>query len=139
MESDLKVNLPGGKRIRVRDKWTDKVQYKKAYILYPNKPCNVPNEDAERLLEQDPHLVSTKPYGTDKDESLKIEIQHSAQDEKLRIVHKLAEIDFSSLNAGEIISYGKELGIDIPMSVKREIKEKMLESRCKELAKELNS
>jgi len=137
----LKVNLPEGKRIRLRDKWTDKIVYKDTFILFPNKPCDILDKKAKRLLEQDPHLVSKTPFETAESAEKKNDIPSnkgdsgSSEDEKmLDVVKELAEIDFSSLKSMQIIDYGKKLGIDIPMTVKKRVKEQMLESRCRELA-----
>ena len=66
MDLYLAVVLPegekAGKRVRLRDKWQDKVDYKNSFVLYPTKATKVPDDVAEKLLEQDPHLVSTKPF-----------------------------------------------------------------------------
>lgn len=138
MKLYLAVNLPEGKRIRLRDKWTDKVDYKVAPILYPNKPTEVVDEKAERLLEQDPHLVSKKPFGQVevevKEEDKELDQNQGPENEIGVILRELAKKDFSTLKAAEIIEYGKKLGIEIPFNVKREMKEQMLEDKCRELA-----
>ena len=140
MELYLKVNLPEGKRIRLRDKWTDKIDYKVAPVLYPNKPTKVLDEHALMLLEQDPHLVSREPFGvvaTETQEEIadgEDQGENNPVDEKKEILVELAEKDFSKMTVADIIEYGKKLGIEIPFNIKRILKEEMLEKRCAELA-----
>ncbi len=137
MELYLKVNLPEGKRIRLRDKWTDKIDYKVAPVLYPNKPTKVLDEHALRLLEQDPHLVSKEPLGTETPEKIadgEDQGENNPVGEKKEILVELAEKDFSKMTVADIIEYGKKLGIEIPFNIKRILKEEMLEKRCAELA-----
>ncbi|MBC8458848.1 MAG: hypothetical protein H8D67_12715 [Deltaproteobacteria bacterium] len=143
MELYLAVNLPDGKRIRLRDKWTDKIDYKVAPVLYPNKPTVVPDEVGERLLEQDPHLVSKTQLKQEKveNEFSPVAIQPSeptpedGRSESELVLLELADKDFSKMAVADIIEYGKKLGIEIPFNIKRGLKEQMLEDRCAELVK----
>jgi len=62
-----KVFRPEGKRFAPIDLRTRQIDRTKEVFLYPDKPVEVESKLADILLEQDPHLVSTKPYDPKED------------------------------------------------------------------------
>jgi len=147
MDLYLAVVLPeggkSGKRIRLRNKWEDKVDYKKTYILFPTKPTDVPDDVAELLLEQDPHLVSKKPFSATETPSSQSNDEDPAGDENPDaevttdyepILAELAERDFTKMKSTEIIEFGAKLGIEIDMQLPKAKKIAALEDLCEELA-----
>jgi hypothetical protein len=131
MELYLKINLPGGKRVRLIDgKTLEKIKGSE-FMLYPDRAVIVPDQIGHQLLKQDPHLVSELPAADVPVADV------TANTEKLAILHEIAEQKIDEMKANDIIEYGKKLGITIPQSAKREMKIAMLERRCAEVAKGL--
>lgn len=131
MELYLKINLPGGKRVRLIDPKTLQKVKGSEFILYPDRAVIVPDAIGHKLIAQDPHLVSELPAADVPAADL------TANAEKLAILHEIAEQKIDEMKANDIIEYGKKLGITIPQSAKREMKIAMLERRCAEVAKGL--
>lgn len=133
---DLYCKLPKAKRVRYRNPLTDRVEYDKTYILKPDEPTKVPDDIAKQLLKQDPHVVSTKPYAEAAEPEK--EPEKTAKD-YMPVLQELSKKNFEDLKAGEIIEYGKALGIKIPRNAKNEVKLAMLTERCNQLVKELEN
>jgi len=129
MELYLKINIPEGKRVRLIEKRTLKVVKGSEFRLYPHKGTEVPNNIGFKLLAQDPHLIAELPAADDPEVAAKVKVDY------LVTLQELAEKVLDDLKSKEIIEYGERLGIEIPLSMKREQKVALLEKRCHELAK----
>ena len=128
MKLYLKIDLPQGKRIRLVDPRTKQVDYNQQYKLYPDEPVEIADDIAERLLQQEPHLIGKTPLHatTSDDGEDKINIP--------AVLQQLADKDFNELTSDELSHYGELLGANIPSKAKKELKIKLLEQRCEELA-----
>ena len=130
----LKINKPAGKRFYLRNPATGAIDYSKVYILYPDKPVKAP----EALLEQDPHLVSKKPFkgkvpATQHDHNLgKVKI--AVKDENpVDVVEEIMDGDVTSMTAKVIHEYANRLGFKIPATLKKDEKAGMLLEKCQEI------
>ena len=142
MKLYLKVNLPEGKRVRLIDTATRKIDQRGTFHLYPTESTEVPNAIAEKLLNQDGHLVSKEPFveAPQDDVPLEVEISPKTLDEQKEksytaVLKSLAEIDFKVLSPQQIVRWGKALGTLIPITATKQVKIQMLEDRCEELSK----
>lgn len=58
----LYTTWPKQRKFTPIDPVTERLQYNKAVVLYPNEPTDVPAELAKVLIKQNGDLISTKPY-----------------------------------------------------------------------------
>jgi predicted DNA-binding antitoxin AbrB/MazE fold protein len=123
MKLYLAVNLPEGKRVRVKDKWTNKVDYKSAVVLYPKKATEVDDDLADKLIEQDPHLVSKVPFS----EKSELVLNPPSKGDFDEILQQLAEVKFEDMKSTEIVEWGMKLDIEIPHQIPRREKIQMPE------------
>lgn len=126
MKLYLKIDQPGGKRVRVMDIKTKKKLFEA--FLYPSKPVEVAPPWAAKLIEQNPHLVDEKPFQ---------EIKEVDAESYKPVLAELSKITLDELKSADIIKYGKKVGIEIPMSMPRTKKIAFLDKRIHELAKGL--
>lgn len=64
----LAINLPQGKKFKLFDRATRRINYNKPPIyLYPDRPTEVTEDEAFMLQQLNPTLVSTKPYNEEND------------------------------------------------------------------------
>ncbi len=137
------------KRIRFVDPVKKTVLYNKPTLfLHPTKPTEVSKEDAEHLLKQDPHLVSTKPFeGEDFDENEVLErskprnyeAQAMTEDQREQIIgalQELSEMDVSKLKAADIDRFAKIFGVKFPPKTPFMTKKKEVFEAANKLAKE---
>ena len=66
----LRINVPGGRRVRLVNKRTTQVIPKTDIILFPDVGTEVTEERAKEYLAQDPYLVATEKYTEKNDPSL---------------------------------------------------------------------
>ena len=154
MKLYLKRNLPEGQRHCVVDPVTGQIKYP-GYLLFPDKCINeIPDNDAERLLEQDGHIISKEPNDFENFSSNstvitmetigpKDEPEEFVIDEivigTLQQIAGMSSEEFKGLSKGEITSYGHDLGVAIPVNIKKAERLRVLDNRCKELAAQVKT
>lgn len=163
MKLYLNVNRPKGKTFRLFDLYGRLDKAVKPIVLYPDKPTEVPSEIAERLLEQDPNLVSKKPYDGPKEvlpkvtldspeakaviELLKSDLDKAQEllglevgksqwpDNPEQLLAELSDVDdFKTLGHKGLDKYGSLLCLEYPPKATVEVKAELLEKACAGLA-----
>jgi len=148
MKLYLKLDLPV-KEVGYRDHRNRVV---KGFFVKPDEPTEIPDHHAKKILEQNPHLVDTKPLkkSAKKDNSgekgqlaevVKTVPMASNEDEKiLKKLHTVKNIanagDLKELPTKQIREYGRKLGIKIPSNISADKQIAMLEAECKKIVEE---
>ena len=149
MKLYLKRNLPEGQRHCVVDPVTGQIKYP-GYLLFPDKCINeIPDNDAERLLEQDGHIISKEPNDFENfssnstvitmetvgpiDESEEFVIDETVI-ATLQEIAGISSQEFKKLGNKEITNYGHILGVAIPMNIKKVERLELLNKRCQHVA-----
>jgi len=131
----VKIEDGNGRRFRVTDPLTGMVDYsKKAVRLYNTKTIDVPAAIANRLLEQDPHLVSKKPFvepAPHVDLMDGLEFEEKTEVLKLRskrFIDFLDNVKGGAENAHEndLAEFGRKLEVDLPPLIGKTTKDTWL-------------
>lgn len=99
------------------------------FVLYPDRPTEVPDEHAVKMLKQNPHLVADADAVAAEVEK---PIAKTAEEKrKQKLLDELRSIDFNDLTVAEMNAHFKVLDIPVPtMAVSKKNRAKMLEKAC---------
>lgn len=129
MELYLQLNRPEGK----------KVGYLKAdlkpsagFVLYPDKPTKVPDEEAKRIMAANKGLVGTDPFRIEEPAAAKPEAKEP-EDGKRKALESLASLNLTDLTVAEMNVYFESLEAKVPpANVDKKTRARMLEKACEE-------
>lgn len=155
----LYSKLPRMKRVRPIDQRSKKVDYKQTFFLHPTDPVEVPDDVANILLKQDPHIVSKEPYSGKEDVSERPPVGYRGNakeviapakpkadaptepedyEQYIPVLRELSEKgDFSKMELKEIRAYGDLLGLKIRPTLKGDNQRKLFVERVNAISKAL--
>lgn len=131
-----RVNIPTGiNNVGYLDK---KGRAVKICTLFPDRPTEVPDEAAEKILEQNPHIASKTLCDFTKKNATEVEAKKPDPDEReekmLAVITTISEqADLTEVSANIIHEWGLVLGVTIPKTWPKAKQVKTLEDRCNEI------
>lgn len=153
----LKNNIPWGQRVYLMDPANQFKKLRPGYLLFPHKcDVNIPEDVAERLLEQDGHILSTEPTKfkeapaatvTSPDHKTRQLAKEEVPDEEqpidtaiFRVLSEIAaysEAGFLNITPKQINDYSAILNVKNAPTQKKHVRLRILAERARELANRL--
>lgn len=119
----------------------------KGYVLHVNEATEVPDDEAELILAQNPHLATTESEAktetdvdeTDIDDSAEeIEPETSGDTVVLQTLRELSDIpDLMQVNMKVLRGYAANIGVEAPVTKTKKALVDDLNNKCAELADRL--